>query len=484
MPKPRFRIAFIDASVTEEKYPTVAIDPLALCYLAAVSKKAGHKVKIFQRIDSEEKKFLKNILEFKPNICAFSVYTAFLKDSLKLAKTLKKKTNSKIIFGGNHPTGEPHIAKNPIIDFAVIGESEQTFLELLDAIEKNKDFGKVKGIAFKKGKKIIVTKPRERIQDLDSLPLPYRKGLPRYKYKKIGILPADFKEQRIAAIITSRGCPFNCKFCLSPIMWKKQVYFRNPKKVVDEIERLIKKYKINYLRILDNDFIINKKHADSICNEIIERRIKIQWECMGSLRKVSLPLLKKMKKAGCTHIFYGIEAFKQSQLDNVKKQLKQTEIIKGLKKTDKAGLISTGAIIIGGPDETEKNLLFTAKMLKKLPTDTLEIAFVTPYPGTEFEKQIKKKNCLEKNASFDSQTPAIKTKISAKKLLQWQEKLYKEFYYSPHYQQRMQEKIKKQPELSKLYNKMFAWINKKLCPKTIEGWGARVGTISGILSIF
>lgn len=363
------------------------------------------------------------------------------------------------IFGGYHATGNPAIVKSKSIDFAVIGEGEKTFEELIKAISSNKNCKKVKGIAFEKQGKLIVTEPRERIKNLDSLQFPYRKGLPRNKYKRVGTLPA-LQSQKLAAIITSRGCPYNCSFCISPLMWKKQVYFRSPKNVVDEIETLAKEG-INHIRILDNDFMANEKHASAVCDELIKRKIKIRWGCFGSLRKVSLHLLKKMKKAGCADIFYGIEALDQKKLNQINKELSIKAIKEGLKKTEKAGILAKGSIMIGFPGETEKSLEATKELLKELPLDILEIAFITPYSGTKLSKEIKSWQLTTTNTDlFNSQTPVIKTGVPTKKLIKWRKTMYREFYCSKQYRKRMESKIKKQPELAGMYKDLLAWATK------------------------
>lgn len=459
----KLKVAFIDPVPLVKKYPFQAVNPLGLCYIAEITKNQGHKIKIFQKLDKPKKSFIKEVINFKPDICAFSVFTNNLNFSLGLAKQLKTKLNCLIIFGGPHPTGDPTIVRNNAVDFAVLGEAENTFTELLNfIINKNNTFGKIHGIAFKKDKKIIITPPRKRIKNLDTLPFPYFAGLPRNKYKRVSAI-VPLKKQKFAGVLTSRGCPFNCKFCISPLMWQQQIYFRNPKKVVDEIEILIKKYKINTVRFLDNDFTINPKHTLSVCNGLIKRKIKVSWGCFGSLRNVSLPLLKKMKQAGCAEIYYGIESLSQKNLNSVNKKLLIKNIVAGLRKTEKAGLLTSASVLLGYPTETERNFIYLDKMLKLMPIDRLELAFITPFPGTALARALQPQQYLTRNLKhFDSQTPIIKTKILPRKLLFWKKKLYRDFYYSREYKKHIWEKIKKHPETINFYRNLFDWLTENV----------------------
>ena len=453
------RIALIDPSLLSPTYSSMANEPLGLGYLAAVAKQAGHEVKIFQRLDLPNKTFLNDIIKFKPEVCALSVLTSTLKNSLYLSQTLKKTLGCKTIFGGPHPSGAPEVVKNSCVDFVILGEGEQTFVELLQAIQDNKtDFKTIKGLSYLYKGKVVITEPRPRILDIDSLPLPYRQGLPWKKYKRL-VSTIPMRQQRFAVMVTSRGCPFNCSFCVSPLIWKQSLICRSAKKVVEEIEYLIKNYKINYIRFLDNDFMVNEKHALAVCDEIIKKKIKISWACFGSLRYVSDPLLKKMKQAGCLEIFYGIESLNQDNLNDVDKKLVFENINIGLVKTEAAGLASMGSILLGYPDDTEEAMENTERILQTMPLDILQLAFVIPYPGTVMRKQLKSRDLITEDTDlYNSQTPVLKSKLSPKRLIYWRKRLYSSFYYSPNYQAKIKRRIKQYPEFKILYKNIMTLV--------------------------
>ncbi|MFA5048152.1 MAG: radical SAM protein [Patescibacteria group bacterium] len=453
------RIALIDPSPLSPTYSSVANEPLGLCYLAAVAKKAGHEVKIFQRLDLPNKFFLNNIVKFRPDICALSVLTSTLKNSLFLSQKLKNDLKCKIIFGGPHPSGDPEVVKNRCVDLAILGEGEQTFVELLKTIQDKKtSFKNIKGLAYLASRKVVVTEPRPRIQNIDGLPLPYRDGLPWRKYKRL-VSTIPLQQQRFATMVTTRGCPFNCSFCVSPLIWKQALICRSAKKVVEEIEYLIETYRINYIRFLDNDFMVDEKHALAVCEEIIKKKIKISWACFGSLRHVSDPLLKKMKQAGCLEVFYGIESLSQNNLNDVDKKLAIKNINIGLLKTEKAGLASMGSILLGYPNDTEKSMKSAEETLKTMPLDILQLAFVIPYPGTVMRQRLNNQDLITEDTDFyHSQTPVLKSKLSPQRLLYWRKRLYHSFFYSPNYQQRMKRRIRQYPEFKILYKNIMTLV--------------------------
>ena len=457
------KIALIDPSLLSPTYSSMANEPLGLCYLAAVAKQAGHEVKIFQRLDLSNETFLNNIIKFKPDVCALSVLTSTLKNSLTLSRKLKQALKCKIIFGGPHPSGDPEVVVNKCVDFVVLGEGEAIFVELLQKIKNGKfNPNEVKGISFLNKGKVVITEPRLRIQNIDELSLPYREGLPWHKYKRL-ISSIPLSRQRFSVMLTSRGCPFNCSFCVSPLIWKQKLICRSPKKVVEEIKYLIKKYKVNYIRFLDNDFMVNEEHALAVCDEIIKQKIKISWACFGSLRRVSDLLLKKMKKAGCLEIFYGIESLSQKNLNDVDKKLVFENINVGLKKTENAGLASMGSILLGYPDDTEEDMERTEKILTTLPLDILQLAFVIPYPGTMMRKQLKRGELMTENTDlYDSQIPVLKSKLSSKRLIYWKKRLYSSFFYSPHYIERMKRRTREYPELKTLYKNFMILVKDHL----------------------
>ena len=450
------KIALIDPSPLSPTYSSMANEPLGLCYLAAIAKKDGYKVKIFQRLDQTNTSFINQIIKFKPDVCAFSVLTSTLNNSLLLSRKFKRILKCKIIFGGPHPSGDPGVVINKCVDFCVLGEGEITFSELIESLKnKNFDFNKIKGISFLENKKIIITKSRPRIENIDELPMPYREGLPWKKYKRL-VSTVPLSRQRFATMITSRGCPFNCSFCVSPLIWKQRLVCRSAVNVVKEIEYLIKNHKINYIRFLDNDFMINEAHAISVCDLIIKKKIKIPWACFGSLRNVSDSLLAKMKKAGCIEIFYGIESLNQKNLNDVDKKLIFENINVGLLKTENAGISSMGSILLGYPEETVKDMENTEKILTTLPLDILQLAFVIPYPGTLMRKQLKKGDLIIKNTDlFNSQKPVLKSRLSSKELIYWRKRLYSSFFYSQNYKERIRRRIQKYPELKILYKNIM-----------------------------
>ena len=219
--------------------------------------------------------------------------------------------NSVIIAGGPHPSALPAetLQEIPQLDICGIGEGEITMLELVKAIENNAPLSQIDGIAFrdKNTGEIIITKPRDFIKNLDDIPFPARDLFPLKKYKT---LPPYGRKSPYFTTITSRGCPFNCAYC-SKDVFRNIFRARSPKNVVDEIEELISKYHAQEIQFYDDDFTLDMKRAEEICDEILRRGIKIRWSCLTRVDLVNENLLKKIKKAGCWMIAYGVESGNQ-----------------------------------------------------------------------------------------------------------------------------------------------------------------------------
>jgi len=222
-----------------------------------------------------------------------SVHAEFIKNISKKIKALFP--DIRLIVGGIHPTSllKKSIDEFEYVDIFVIGEGEITLLEILKNYKKEK----IKGIAFKKGKKVITNLQREFIQNLDELPFPARNMLPSLENYKLGF---DWEGRTPATtIFTSRGCPFNCIYCASKVMWKRKVRFRSAENVLKEIDFLVKKYKIREILFYDDHFTLNKKRLLEICEGLIKRKYDLTWCCLSRVDSIDFETAEVMKRAGC-----------------------------------------------------------------------------------------------------------------------------------------------------------------------------------------
>ncbi len=370
------------------KFETHIIVPsLGLGYLAASLKEAGHEVMLLdcllKNIGLEE---FRNILSNeKPDFVGVNAMTTYYSSSLKYIAEAKKQ-GIITCMGGPHITSLPEKALlESKTDFIVVGEGDKTIVSLVNAIENGESFNNIKGIGFKDNDKIIINPRAELIDDLDSLPFP---AWDLMKPETYPIAPhgAFVKRFPVAAITTTRGCQFNCSFCASKTTWLQKLRFRDPKKIVDEIEMLNKKFGVKEFHFEDDNFTSKRSHALEVCKEIIIRKLDIVWACPNGVRidKLDEELLRYMKKSGCYLLAFGIESGNQRILNNVNKHLKLEIVPEVLKLVKKEGIETWGFFILGLPGETYSSATDTINFAVNNKFDRAQFCIFTPLPGSSF----------------------------------------------------------------------------------------------------
>lgn len=482
------QIALIEAGVPRNGLTTTCVnysEPIGLCYIGAVLRKAGFEVKIFQQINESNQELINQVEKYNPQIIGFSSMTYNFMNTLVLAKEFKKlNPNIKIVIGGIHVTNNQDCMRYNFIDSIVMGEGENTFFELVNYFMNNGDFTKIQAVASyddKKIGKIIITEPRERIKNLDSLPFPLRDGLrigescyarlsPSYPSREMG--------QRRASIQTARGCLGNCAFCNSPGSWRRQWIGRSAKNVVDEIEFLITDYQINYLEIRDENFAFNREHAMNICKELITRGLnqKIHWYAQCRVdglminNRVDRELLQTFKEAGMFEIELGIESGNQQILNSISKGITLKQVREVVNACHKIGLAIHGLFILGLPGENEKTINKTLYFMKALNFDRIRISFSTPFEGTRLfadlsdnDKQIIRQIPYEQ---MTTDYPVLPLRDKKDRIIYTQEELiktrswmYREFYAREDWIKFLAKKWKKnQQDLSEIMTALRDWL--------------------------
>lgn len=361
---------------------------IGLGYIASTLRSNGHDVRVIDLNNKQEsvKERIDNALDWEPDVIGFSIKTTNLDESCKIAKfCLKKSNDAFFIAGGPHITMEQTNFMREykdIFDCAVIGECEITIIELLNVLEKNrKVIDKVKGIIFyNENEELIRTEPRPLIKDLDTLPFP-----------NYHVFDSVENDMLTYPIITSRGCPYECVFCLSKCLWGRVWRPRSPENVIEEIKDAKNKYKIKYLDIWDDNFTLNRKRAENICDLMISENLDLQWTLPNGVRadKIDLSLLKKMKKAGCTRIKFGIENADPETFSYVKKGETLEDIEKAVSIAKKVGIEVNAFMIIGLINTTYGSFLKSLNFVKTLGIKTHWYPAV-PYPNTELYAWVKR----------------------------------------------------------------------------------------------
>jgi len=415
--------------------------PLGLASLAGYIRNKDFSVKI---IDSNiecpyiedfqhflKEKYYRRFSDIK--LIGITAITCTIKKALKLAEICKKfYPNALVAFGGVHTTFvTEEVIKNKFVDVAILGEGEITLHELL----LGKEPSKIRGICYKKfdtttNKHTIVTNTsRERINNLDVLPMPAYDLLPISKYR-----PAKGSYKRLPAMsmMTSRGCPGKCTFCSKTL--GNKLFFRSAKKILEEIEYLIDKYKIKEILFYDDTFTVNKKNVLELCDLIIQKHIDITWTCFARVDFINLEMLKKMKQAGCHQIMYGVENIDEIVLKNIKKKINIEQIIQAIQWTKKVGIECRLAFMVGNPGDTKEIILKNISFINKVNPDLLVVNITTPFPGTEMFAWAKEKNLIltyDWN-DYTLAKPVMRLEnLSAEEIKEFYKLMYKKFYLRP-----------------------------------------------------
>ena len=360
--------------------------PLGISYLAAVLEQAGVQVKVLDLVVTpyQFEDFFELLNQFKPHIVGSTAVTMTFNDAIKVIQDVKA-IDSKIItvMGGPHVSfcAEETLNSYPELDLIVIGEGEDTIVELSRVIENKSDWQQVKGLAYRRGKGILYTSDRELV-DVNSLPLPARHLVPLGRYKALNTP---------ISMTTSRGCPFKCIFCIGRKMVGGKVRYRNPQSVVDEFEYL-SSLGFPQINIADDLFTAKSEHCITICNEIIRRGISTRWSSFARVDRVSATVLEKMKEAGCHAVSFGVETANEKILKTIKKGITLPKVISAIQLCVDAGIEPHISFILGLPHETPETLQETRDFGKKIEKLGASYGFhlLAPFPGTAVRNECEK----------------------------------------------------------------------------------------------
>lgn len=406
--------------------------PLGLLYIGAMLEREGVAVRIvpadMKKMNGRE--IRKEILDFRPDFIGVTSTTENRFQSFKLIKLAKKVfPQASTILGGPHASmaAEDCLSYIRELDFVVRGEGEMTMLDLCKWLEEGKKQGSldsIAGITFRKEGHIQSNPPRTPIQDLDSLPFPAFHLIPFEEYRFTFPVPGR-GELPAVNMMTSRGCPFNCNFCATPINWGRHVRMRSPENVVSEIELLVEKYGAKVIFFFDDTFNANPKRAEQICDLILERKLDVFWKCDVRMDLINKPLLTKMKKAGLFHLSFGLEAGSErirNQIINKKVDVGDFHnLVRWCQELD---IIPNVFFIFSHPTETWEEAQETIRIIEQYG-DRIEasVAILHIYPGTPLEKTAKKTGVLPEDFSW---TKKYRTKIITLPTAQGDVPLYKD----------------------------------------------------------
>lgn len=427
----------MEIALVRVKYNShIITPPLGLGYLASYAQKFGHKVLIIDalRDNLSNEQVVEKINAAGISAVGITCLSAFYNEVVELSKMLKAE-GKKVFIGGIHPTFMP---KQTLIDtgadYVSLGEGEISLKKLLEA---NFDGTGIQGIYNLEN---LPDKPikGEKVENLDDLPMPdwgqiSPKSYPRAPHGAVT------KNYPIGIIITTRGCPYGCKFCASPNFYDRKIRFRSPKNVVDEIEYLVKNHGVKEIHFEDDNFTLKRSHAYEVCKMIVDRKIKITFTCPNGIRadKVDKELLLMMKKAGCYCFAYGIESANPQILKNINKDEDIETIKKSIDIAADCGIDCVGFFIFGLPGETKQSIEQSINFALSSKLTRAQFMIFDVLPGCNLYDDLDGQ--FESDFSKESYCSPeyVPETLTKQDLIDAQERAFRKFYFRPRIMFRM-----------------------------------------------
>lgn len=402
--------------------------------------------------------FSRLIDEYQPKYYLTQVTAPTLENDMYGCFLAKSRGVTTIAFG-THVTPIPRESMRPYpsLDYVLVGEPDLTIRDLLDHLEGRidersemienlfakhdpvyepalgadgkVDLHKIKGLAWRKNGQIEINFPRPFISDLDDMPIPTHELLPLEKYR-MPMIKGPF-----TFIVTSRGCPAGCTYCIKHVSYQYSARLRSPELIMEELWKL-KNLGLNTIHMYADLFTVNREQVVDLCKRMIDEKINLRWMCNSRVDFVDEEMLDLMGKAGCWLISWGIESGNEQILKHAHKGANPDKAERALRWAKKAGIKNWGYFIIGLPGETEETIRQTIDFSKKLPLDIALFHVAAPYPGTPFFFEVVENGWFRpgtrwEQVDMDKGTVLDYPNLPAERLLYWQKRAWREWAFRP-----------------------------------------------------
>lgn len=415
----------------------------SLACLSAFLKEKGHKVRVMDLGLKNNLNMLKYTLgTFAPHIVGVTAYTPNVLDGFDLVHLIKSVNNKYVtVMGGSHSTSMPEetLKECPDLDFVIIGEGEETLLDLCNKLEDKSDINQVAGLCHRQDGKIMRTQQRQLISDLDSLPFADRDAIMPYCRNAVFDHNLSMPFNKIAEVLTSRGCIEFCTFCTVHRAYKetgRSLRLRSAENVLNEISFLKSRHKVKHITFLDDSFTIDGQRIKKILRGLKDMRLS--WNCDTRVNLLDKELIHEMAETGCKKISIGVESGSDRVLKLINKNIsleRARDVFRWCYES-KIETIEANFLIGSHPDETWEDIRKTRRLIRELKFQRLLVSVIVPFPGTKVREQMLERNLIFSNdwrryMLMDDESPPWRTTyFSSKELKRLQSQMIAEFYFN------------------------------------------------------
>ena len=360
--------------------------PLGLLQIGARLKAAANEVE-FLDTALYPRELRGTLKSFRPGMVCITSVTPTFPSALEIAGVVKSESSARVVFGGPHVSILPEESlESDKVDFVVIGEGDETVAELAQAI-RGGDPLQVNGLCARRDGETILTGQRKLVEELDSLPFPDWTLVPHVG----AYAPPDAHSRRVFTIMTSRGCPFDCSFCVSSRLFGKKIRRRSVQNVLAELVSLVRNQGATEIHFADDCFTSNRKWVLDFCDALKSEKLRINLSFMNGLRadEVDEEVLKALRDAGVRTVGFGVETGTKSLMEESGKRLSLDAVEKAFGISRKMGLKTWGFFIIGFPNETREQALATCALAHRLDPDFAKFFPLVPYPGSRIFEEME-----------------------------------------------------------------------------------------------
>lgn len=451
------------------KYVDSLYPSLGLAYIAAVAENAGDEVCVLDCVamDYSSEDLYRLTKRYSPELIGMQSLSYNIHDCLQTARGIKEfNPEIKIVFGGVQASLFPvEICKDENVDFVIAGEGEVTFNNLLEAIKSMRHLASVVGLTWKENGKVIQNPAQKLMENLDALPLPAWYLFPLNRYHST----AQLRGRTTLHLVTSRGCPYKCAYCAAPKVFGRTTRQFSTARIIKEIVHLREKYGVDVIQFYDDNFTIDRNKVIDLCEHLVKMKFDMPWSCFSRVNMVDRELLKRMKKAGCYQIFYGVESGSQRLLDLIRKDITLEQVKEAFKITKEEGIEAMASLIMGLPTETEEESRQTANIPIEIDADYVVWAPLGLFPGSDlFDTAIRRGKLVDACGRYliadlsrlikNNDSIYLSETMTLDNLNRMINRAYKRFYLRPSYIFRHIRSIIKLP-FRKIFNLFREWLD-------------------------